>query len=106
MFEIQYRTLMATTARPVSIQAARTAIVKLETLKARIQRLPQSLPEIDQVNSLRKRIGIIEKQIKKMEEEREFGKRDQVRDEREKKDDKFKVKPVVDEIEARKSYRK
>ncbi len=106
MYNVEFTTLMATTVRPISIQAARTDIVKLNALKARIERLPQqSLPEIDQVNAITKRIGVINRKIRIMQEEREFTRRDQIRDQREKKDDVFKVKPVQDEVIARKDYK-
>ena len=103
MYDSQYKILMASTARPISIEAARRDIVKLEGLKAKIGYLPQTLKEIDQVNSIRKRVGVVQQKIRKMEEEREFRKRDQLR---EKKDDGFQVKPVQDEVIARGSYRK
>jgi len=106
MYNVEFTTLMATTARPTTIQKARTDIIKIEALKARIQRLPQSLPEIDQVNALTKRIGVIKGKIRVMEEEREFTRRDELKNEREKKYDKYLVRPLVPEVEARKTYKK
>lgn len=106
MYEIELRTLLSLAAKATSIPDAETCIMRLNTMKGSIERLPQSLVNINQLNRISKMKGILIRRIRELKGEREFTKRDHLRDERVKKFDRYKVRPLENEITARKGYRK
>ena len=108
MYETQLKELLNLAAiASTTIASCDKYIGQLQSMKQRIQRTAGvGLVGITQVNQIDKLIGKLERRKRTLETQQEFTRRDQLRDQGEKKDDVFKVKPLEDETLARKGYRK
>jgi len=107
MYELELKNLLALAATANSVDSCESYMRRLNTLKGTIQRTAgMGLEAITGVNSIDRMLGILDRRADSFDAEDEFRKRDQLRDQKEKKDDGFQVKPVQDEVIARGSYRK
>ena len=108
MFETELKNLLALAATANTVDSCESYIDKLEGLKQSILRIgnEMGLEAISQINSIDLMVSKLDRKADRLDADREFVKRDQIRDERVEKFDKYKVKPVENEIIARKSYRK
>lgn len=108
MFETRLKELLNLAAiASTTIASCDKYMRELQSMKGMIERTAGvGLAGITQVNQLVKMIGKLERRKKELEGKREFQRRDEIRDVQEKKDDVYKVEPLVQEVTARKSYRK
>lgn len=108
MYETQLKELLNLAAiASTTIASCDKYMRELQSMKQRIQRTAGvGLVGIQQVNQIDKLVSKLVRRKKELEGKREFQRRDEIRDVQEKKDDVYKVKPLVQEVTARKSYRK
>ncbi|MBA7491443.1 hypothetical protein ES702_01989 [subsurface metagenome] len=108
MFETQLKELLNLAAiASTTVASCEEYIRQLQSMKGMIERTGGiGLLRITQVNQIDKLIGKLERRKRTLETEQEFRKRDQVKEEVARKNDRYKVKPLVQEVTARKSYRK
>jgi len=106
MFEIGLKSLLERAAAAQTLSSCEDFIRQLSSMKKMIQRVGGlGLESITQVNKIDRMIGILDRRADSLDAEDEFVKRDAVREAQSRKNDKYKVKPVQDEIQARKGYK-
>ena len=108
MYELELENLLKMSATAsTTVAACETYIQRLETLKKSILRIgnKMGLASINQVNSIDKMLGKLDRKADFLEGEEQSKRSDSILEEASRKDDKFLVKPLVDELQARRGYR-
>lgn len=107
MFELELKNLLAMSATVSTVASCEDYIRRLETLKTTILRLgnKMELASIDQINSIDRMISKLDRKADELAAEDEFRKRDKLKEEVARRNDKYRVETVVDELQARKGYK-